>query len=313
MRGGAWSSGIAVEGRAAEPGRSFGAMWNRVSAHYFETIGTPVVRGRAIDESDTPASRRVALVNRAFAERYFPGQDPLGRHFRFSAGHDPAYEIVGVVENAIYANPREPAGPMFFLPYLQMTPAEWKDSARARSNFVQDIELRIDPAAQGLEAQVRRALQEVDANLSVIRMVSLREQMSGQFTRERLLARLTEVFGAVALALACLGLYGVMAYVVAQRTAEIGVRTALGASRGSIAAMVLRGALWQIGCGLAVGIPAAQAAARVLEGQIFGVNTGDPVTLTGAALLLVGCALGAALLPANRAARVDPMQALRAE
>src|SRR5258708_5899165 len=313
MRGGAWASGIAIEGRTAEPGRSFSSMWNRVSPHYFETIGTPLLRGRAIDESDAPTSRRIAVVNRAFAERYFRNENPLGKHFGFSAGRNPVYEIVGIVENARYANPREAVDPMFFLPYLQMLPSEWTNSALARSNFVQDIELRTNPAARELDVQMRRALQDVDPNLSVLKIATFGEQLKRNFTRERLIARLVQIFGLLALALACLGLYGVTAYVVAQRTGEIGVRMALGASRAKVIAIVLRGAFLQIGCAVAIGVPAAVAAARLLESQVYGVKTSDPLALGGAIVLLLGCAFVAGLIPANRASRVDPMQALRSE
>jgi predicted permease len=313
MRGSAWSSGISVEGRVADPGRSFSSMWNRVSPHYFETIGTALLSGRAIDESDTPSSRRVAVVNRAFAQRYFGKENAIGKHFGFSSNRNPVYEIVGIVENAIYASPREPVDPMFFLPYLQMLPSEWTDSALARSNFVQDIELNVDPSARDLEVQVRRALPGVDANLNVIRIATFGEQLRRNFTRERLIARLTQVFGLLALALACLGLYAVTAYAVAQRTSEIGIRTALGASRATVVVMVLRGALLQIACAVAIGVPAAVLAARLLASEVYGVKTSDPVTLGGAVALLLGCALLAGLIPANRASRVDPMQALRSE
>ena len=313
MRGGAWSSGIAIEGRTQPAGRGFSSMWDRVAPHYFETVGTPLVRGRAIDESDTPSSRRVAVVNRAFAERYFAGEDPLGKRFRYREGPGADYEIVGVAENARYAMPREPVGPMFFLPYLQMEAGEWADSARARSNYVQDIVLRLDGAAAGLDVEIRRALQNVDPNLSVIRITTFGEQLARNFTRERLIARLTGIFSLLALALACLGLYGVTAYVAAQRTAEIGIRTALGAPRAKVVGLVLGGAMGQIACAAAIGIPASRMAARLLESQVYGVAAGDPASLAEAVLLLFVCALIAGWIPAHRASRVDPMRALRAE
>jgi predicted permease len=313
MRGGAWSSGIAVEGRAAEPGRSLSAMWNRVGPRFFETVGTPVIRGRALDESDVPTSRRVAVVNRAFAERFFPNQDPVGRSFSFAENRAAPYEVAGVVENARYANPREEPGPMFFLPYLQMLPSEWADSARARSNFVQDIVLRVDSGTRDLEAHVRRALEEVDPNLTVIRMATLEQQVQRNFTTERLIARLTGVFGILALALACLGLYGVTSYAVARRTNEIGIRAALGASRGKVIAMVLKGAMAQAICAVAIGVPAALAAGRLLASQVYGVQTSDPMTLAGAAAVLLVCAMAAGWIPARRASKVEPIEALRAE
>jgi predicted permease len=313
MRGGAWSSGIALEGRVAEAGRSFSSMWDRVSPRYFDAIGTPLLRGRAIDETDTPTSRRVAIVNRAFAERFFPNQNALGHRFGFAEGRNPMYEIVGVVENARYTNPREPVDPMFFLPYLQMTPAEWTTSALARSNYLQDIVLRTEPGARDLDLHVRRALEEVDSNFSIVRIATFGEQVQWNFRGERLIARLTSLFGLLALALAGLGLYGVTAYVVAQRTSEIGIRTALGATRWSVVRMVLRGALLHVACAVVIGIPAAIAAARLLTTQMYDVSTTDPITLGASVGLLFACALAAGFIPANRAARIDPLRALRSE
>jgi macrolide transport system ATP-binding/permease protein len=311
MRGGAWSSGIAIEGRQ---GNTYSAMWDRVSPHYFETIGTPRVRGRLIDESDTPTSRRVAVVSRTFADRYFKNEDALGKRFGFgSVEHSADFEIVGIVDDAKYTNPREPADPMFFLPYLQMLPSDWSNSAWARSNFVQDIQLRIDASARDLDVQVRRTLQDVDPNLTVLKIATFGEQLSRNFNRERLIARLTEVFGLLALALAGLGLYGVTAYSVARRTSEFGIRTALGASRLDVIGMVLRGAFLQIGCGVAIGTPVALAAGRLLASQLYGVKVNDPLALGGATLLLFACALMAGLIPARRATQVDPMEALRTE
>jgi predicted permease len=311
MRGGAWSSGIALEGRTGSPAS---AMWNRVSPHYFETIGTPRISGRLIDESDTPASRRVAVINSAFVDRYYKNENPIGKRFGFgSVEHSADFEIVGIVDDARYASAREPADPMFFLPYLQMLPADWSNSAWARSNFVQDVQLRVDSSARDLDVQVRRTLQDVDPNLTVLKIVTFADQLSRNFNRERLIARLTEVFGLLALALACLGLYGVTAYSVVRRTSEIGIRTALGASRANVIGMVLRGAFMQIACGVAIGIPVALAAGRLLASQLYGVKVSDPLALGGATLLLCLCALIAGLIPARRAAQVDPMQALRME
>jgi predicted permease len=311
MRGGAWSSGISLEGRTGMPAN---AMWNRVSPHYFETVGTPRISGRLIDESDTPASRRVAVVNRAFVSRYYKDENPIGKRFGFeSVEHSADFEIVGIVDDARYVNAREPANPMFFLPYLQMSPADWGNSVWARSNYVQDVQLRVHSNARDLDLQVRRALQDVDPNLTVLKIVTFADQLSRNFNRERLIARLTEVFGLLALALACLGLYGVTAYSVARRTSEIGIRTALGASRANVIGMVLRGAFLQIGCGVVIGIPVALAADRLLASQLYGVKVTDPPALSGATLLLSLCALVAGLIPARRAAQVDPMQALRME
>jgi macrolide transport system ATP-binding/permease protein len=254
------------------------------------------------------------VVSRTFADRYFKNEDALGKRFGFgSVEHSADFEIVGIVDDAKYTNPREPADPMFFLPYLQMLPSDWSNSAWARSNFVQDIQLRIDASARDLDVQVRRTLQDVDPNLTVLKIATFGEQLSRNFNRERLIARLTEVFGLLALALAGLGLYGVTAYSVARRTSEFGIRTALGASRLDVIGMVLRGAFLQIGCGVAIGTPVALAAGRLLASQLYGVKVNDPLALGGATLLLFACALMAGLIPARRATQVDPMEALRTE
>jgi ABC-type antimicrobial peptide transport system permease subunit len=223
------------------------------------------------------------------------------------------YEIVGIVEDAKYTDAREPANPTFFLPLLQMAAKEWTESALARSNFIGDIELRVAGRPTNLEAQVRRTIGEVDPNVTVVNVLSLREQVSRNFNQDRLIARLTGIFGGVALLLACVGLYGVVAYSVARRSGEIGVRIALGAARRNVIGMVLRGACLQIGIGLAIGLPVTVAAGRALASQLYGIKSWDPLVLGSASAVLAACALIASFVPARRAASVDPMQALRSE
>src|SRR5207253_7864320 len=195
----------------------------------------------------------------------------------------------------------------FFLP-LPQTP-----TGEHLSGWVSAIELHVAGTPQNIESAVRRALGDVDPNLPVLYMMSFQEQVARNFNQERLIARLTELFGALALVLACVGLYGVTAYAVARRTNEIGIRMALGADRSNVLGLVLRGTLSQIGLGLAIGIPAALAGGRVLASQLYGVNSYDPVILGLAAALLAACAILAASLPARSAARVDPVVALRFE
>jgi predicted permease len=313
MRGTNWDSNISFEGRPSPAGRDDRAYasWDRVSPRYFETIGTHLLRGRVIDERDTPNSRRVTVINEAFARKYFPNEDPMGKRFGMETSAD--YEIVGIIEDAKYTNAREPAWPMFFLPYLQMTPADWANSTQARSNYIQDIQLRIGNSGKAMDHRIRQALADVDANLTVLRVQSFDEQVRGNFQRERLIARLTGLFGLLALVLACVGLYGITAYSVARRTSEIGIRTALGATRGNVIKMVLRGALVQIGCGVAIGIPVAIGGGRLLASQLYGIKNYDPLVLGGATLTLLGCAFIAGFLPARRATAIDPIQALRTE
>ncbi len=181
------------------------------------------------------------------------------------------------------------------------------------SHYIGDIELRLAGRPQNLEATVRRTLADIDPNLNVLDVISLSEQLTRNFNQDRLIARLTELFGVLALILACVGLYGVTAYSVARRTSEIGIRMALGANRGNVLALVLRGALLQLALGLGIGIPVALAGGRLLASQLYGVKSHDPAILGLAAVILAGCALFAGFVPARRAASIDPMRALRTE
>jgi len=316
MAGGNWSSGIYIEGHplSATGETRDSSSWLRVSPHYFEAIGTRLVRGRAIDDRDTPSAPMVAVVNQAFARKFFPNQDAIGQRFgmnSFAHVHD--YEIVGVVEDAKYSAAREAAWPTFFLSYLQMPPGCWNNSAMARSNYPRFLELHVARQTRNLEPLIRRTLAELDPNISVVGVLTFSDQLGNTFNRDRLIARLAELFGLVALLLACVGLYGVTAYSVASRTAEIGIRTALGATRPGVIAMILRGALAQIGCGLALGLPVSLWAGRILQSELFGIRGGDPVILGSAGSVLIGAALLAALVPARRATAIDPIQALRTE
>jgi len=182
-----------------------------------------------------------------------------------------------------------------------------------RSNYIGDIELRVAGKPENLESAVRRTLADIDPNLTVLNMQSFGEQLSLNFNQDRLIARLTELFGLLALILACVGLYGVTAYSVARRTGEIGIRMALGANRRSVLKLVLRGALLQLGLGLVIGIPVALAGGSLMASQLYGVKSHDPGILALAAAILAACALVAGFVPARRAASIDPMRALRTE
>jgi predicted permease len=272
-----------------------------------------LLRGRVIGDEDRPTTRPVAVINDTFARKFFPNEDPIGRHFGMdNASHSGDYEIVGIVEDAKYQEAREPAYATFFLPFLQVS----KDPEQfwmIYSHYIGDIELRVAGKSPNLEADVRRTLADIDPNLTVISMVSLSEQLARNFNQDRLLARLTGLFGGLALILACVGLYGITSYSVARRTNEIGIRMALGASRNKILTMVLRSALFQTALGLVIGLPAALAGGRVLASLLFGVKSYDPAILALAAATLSSCAFIAAFVPARRATKVDPMVALRYE
>ena len=316
MRGDNWSSGISIEGRSSDPSREDSASWNRVGPRYFETLGTRLVRGRSIGEQDTPASPRVTVVNQAFVRKFFPDSDPLGKHLGIGdASHSNDFEIVGVVEDTKYVRANEPAWPTFFLPLLQtVAQRDASDgSAQTRSTYVRDIELRMSGRSDHLEASVRQALAEIDPDLTLLGLVTLDEQLGRNFNQQRLMARLTMLYAILALILACVGLYGVAAYTVTRRTGEIGIRMALGADRGRVIRWVLAGTLRQIACGLLIGIPLALATGRALSSQLYDVSPRDPVILNAAALALVVSAGLAALIPARRAASIEPVRALRAD
>jgi predicted permease len=282
--------------------------WDRVGPHYFETIGTRLLRGRVIEERDRPGALNVAVINETFARRFFPNEDPIGQHFGMTdVSHSGDYEIVGIVEDAKYQDTRGPAYATFFLPLLQTPPRE------SFRGWVGAIELRVAGRPENIESAVRKALADVDPNLPVLNIMSFGEQVARNFNQERLIARLIEIFGTLALVLACVGLYGVTAYGVARRTNEIAIRMALGADGGNVLGLVLRAALGQIGSGLAIGMPAALAGGQLLAHELYGVKSYDPTILGAAALVLAACAILATLVPARRAMHVDPMVALRHE
>jgi predicted permease len=312
VEGNNWSGAVAVEGRP--PDSHDGASWNRIGPDYFQVVGTRLLRGRGITGDDTPNSSRVAVINETFARKYFPDTDPIGKHLGDGdRSHAGDLEIVGIVEDAKYSEVREPAPPMFFTPFLQMV--NYSDPSDAnvqlRSNYIGAVELHFAGSVGKIAQNVRRALAEIDPNLTVIRAQPFAEQLGETFTQERLLARLTTLFGLLALLLASIGLYGIMAYSVARRTNEIGLRMALGSSRSGVLWMVLRETLLLVLIGLAVGLPAAIAAARLGSSLLFGLQPVDPGVFTAAVAVLAAVALLAGFLPARRAARVDPMTALR--
>jgi predicted permease len=304
--------------REARPQQPTSPSWDRVSPAFFDTIGARIVRGRGFDERDgAPTASdptHVAVVNQAFADAYFPNEDPIGKRFGLGGfAHRSDYTIVGVVKTIVFRNPRAPGRPMFFLPLLQMWKEEWEDSTRARSNLIESVILRVDGTPRDLAPRIQRALGEADPRLTMLNVFTAGELLDLQLAHEQMIGGLAQLFGILALILASVGLYGITAYSVARRTSEIGVRAALGATRGQVFRLILRGALTQTGIGLAVGIPAALATGRLLAGQVYGVKTWDPVILAVASVTLAACAALAGAVPALRATRVDPATALRAE
>lgn len=292
-------------------------MWDRVSAGFLKTLGVPLVRGRDFTANDTATTRAVALVNQAFVRRFYPGEDPIGQHFGINlAQNSGRFEIVGVFADFTMANPHGDDRPLLLRPATQqlsgLGSAE-EDAAEASSMYLDCLVVAMGRPTPDAENLMRRTLAEVDPNLTIFKFQTYDEQVAGNFTQDRLLARLTLAFGTLALVLASVGIYGVMSYFVARRTGEIGVRIALGATRGSAVAMVIRAAFAQVALGLMLGIPAALYGGRLAESLLFKVSGYDPAGLAVAGLLLGLSAAVASGVPALRAASVDPMEALRRE
>jgi putative ABC transport system permease protein len=294
------------------------ADWTRITPGFFETIGASMVEGHTINEDDNENTRHVAVINEAFAKKFFGNQNPIGLHFGPSSMRNAGtYEIVGVVQNIHYVTWgfRDPARAMYYIPEAQTVPFDQRDlqSDELVSQNLWNIVIWAPEHPANMFMQVKKALAEVNPSLVMYDAQQYSRVIQETFDQQNMIASLAWLFGAVGLVLAAVGLYGITAYGVEQRTSEIGVRMALGADRGSVTAMVLRGAFWQVGIGLGIGIPAAIGAGYLMSSQLFGVAPWNPLLLAGATLLLGSAALVAAVIPARRAASIDPMQALRSE
>jgi predicted permease len=318
LSGDNWGTGILLDGHPAPGPRDNNFVsWNRVTAGYFDVIGNPIVKGRGISDLDTGASRHVAVINEAFARKFFKKEDPIGKHFgRSEMEASRQYEIIGIAKDARYLtnNLDQPIAPFFFLPEAQHDISSKTGVTETESShLLHDIVIVTKPGASLSTAQVSRAMASVDPNLPVIAIRTLQEQVTGQFRQQRLIARLTSFFGVLSLVLASIGLYGVTAYNAGHRVNEIGVRMALGANRGDVLALILRGAFALILFGLLMGLPLTFAVGRFLGHQLYGMNPYDPVVTFIAAAALALSALAASLVPAFRASVISPLEALRAE
>ena len=281
-------------------------------------MGEHIIRGRGITEQDTAATRNIAVVDESFVRKFFKkDEDPIGTRFGLNdIKTNATFEIVGIVRDANYT---DPSGrwrtPLFFVPLAQHVHYDMPmmQMIEDRTHLIESAVLQIQGSMTGLEPQVRRALAEVDPNLTLINMRTMQEQVANRLDQERTVAQLTAMFGLLALVLAAVGLYGVTAYSVVRRTSEIGVRIAMGADRTNVIALVLRGAFLQILIGLAIGIPASIGCARLIASQLYQVKGWDPVVLSGSIVALALCAFVASILPARRAASINPVIALRVE
>lgn len=318
LEGDNWGESVFVEGRPAPgPEEHNGSSWDRVSPQFFQTIGQPVIRGRGFTDQDTATSQMVAVVNQTFVKKFFPKEDPIGHHFGvFDQKYASNFEIVGIVADAKYSSPRRDVRPMYFRPMTQfnrnVTGAN-NFMAESRSVYPNSITVQYAGDAASLESAARRTLASINSDLTMESFRSLDYQVANNFNEERLISRLTGLFGLLALALASVGLYGITAYSVARRTNEIGVRMALGANRGNVVSLVLSQALLLVGIGLAIGIPVALVGGLLMRTQLYDVKIYDPLTLVAAVIVLSAFAALAGFIPARRAASIEPMKALRVE
>jgi predicted permease len=279
------------------------ATHNVVGPGYFETMGIPLMVGRGFGPQDTAASPKVAVINETFAHWYFPGGSPIGRHF--GIGSDPKnsndIEVVGVVKNAKYQDLRERPFPAAYYPYTQ------------RVQYLNDFEVRYTGNPEVMVGEVRQAIGQVDHSLPVTYVGTMIDQVNRSIVGQSLVARLSTFFGLLAAFLACIGIYGLTSYAVTRRTNEIGIRMALGAERSGVLWMVMRESLTLVLVGVAIGIAGALAAGRLISSVLYDTKATDPLTITASALVMIAVAALAGYLPARRAAKVDPMVALRYE
>jgi predicted permease len=269
---------------------------------FFQTMGIPMIGGRSFGPQDTGTSQSVAIINQALAKKRFPNQNPIGKRFRADGPADAWIQIVGICADTRYANLRDDAPPQFFMPYVQQ---------KNVGVLTYAIRTRLSPAE--LVPALRNVVQQADRDLPIIDIRTQQEQIDGNMQMERAFAALTSGFGVLALALACVGIYGIMAYTVANRRNEIGIRLALGAQPGQVRGMVLRESTGLAIVGIAAGVAAALALTRLVKTMLYGIQPYDPATMAAGVLILLAVALAASWIPARRAAGVQPMEALRHE
>jgi len=299
------------DGEGYDPGKGQAEYYNVVGNRFFQTLGIPIVAGRAFSEQDTESSAKVGIINESLARSRFPGQNPIGKRF-VTDRHDAdgragtlaqdEIEIVGICGDTRYATLRGDPPPQFLVPYSQQTEV---------GGMTYEIHTRMKPEA--ILPALRKVVEHVDPDLPLVNVRTQQQQIEGDLQQERIFVTLTSGFGLLALALACVGIYGIMAYAVANRRNEIGIRMALGAQPGQVRGMILRESTGLAVGGIVAGVVAALALTRLVKSMLYGIQTWDPPTLAGSVLILLAVALAASWIPAQRAAGVQPMEALRHE
>jgi predicted permease len=290
------------EGETPDPKIKRAEYENSVGTDFFPTLGISILAGRGFGPQDTSTSPKVGIINQSLARKRFPNGNPVGKRFKADRETSDWIQIVGICADSRYSDLRNNPPPQFFLPYVQLPEV---------GTLVYQIRTNTQPPA--LFPALRGVVQSVDRDLPIIDFRTQREQINATMQMERAFAALTAGFGVLALALACVGIYGIMAYSVAQRTNEIGIRLALGAQPAQVRSMILRESTWLTVAGMVAGVTAALVLTRLVKSMLYGVTPNDPVTLVAGVALLIGVALVATWIPARRAASVQPMEALRHE
>lgn len=297
---GSWHGNITVPG--IDPSQSTNVPHDVVGNGYFKAMGIPLLAGRAFGPQDTATSQKVTVISERFAKLYFPNSNPIGRTYHLG-GPETSWQmqIIGIAKDVKFQSLDEKAIPLDYI-----------DDAQ-RPQYLQDLVVRYDGPATAVSTAVQNAIHSISPNLPITRVSSLEEQVSDSITQQRTVAQLSAFFGLLAVFLSCIGIYGLMSYMVSRRTNEIGVRIALGASRASVSWMVMREILILVGLGVAIGVPVTLACSRLVANMLYGIRPTDAASVTGSvlALLLVGLLSG--WLPARRASHVNPMVALRYE
>jgi macrolide transport system ATP-binding/permease protein len=312
-----WGSGVKVQG---DPDLNKGASWVKGTAEYFDSVGTHVVMGRGFTTQDTLNAPPVAVVNQEFVKQFFGKRNPIGHRFGFSGPskvpQDGAHEIVGVVEDTTYTSVYWKNHAMYFLPMTQpcclATDPDYHLD-KDQSMYAGAIVIQTAHPMDGFEKTVGDTLAGINPNLTIVKFQTFEQQIADRFIEERLIARLTSLFGLLALLLAAIGLYGVTSYSVVRRTPEIGIRMALGAERVRVVGLVMRGAMAQALLGLVIGAPVAMLCVRYVKAQLYEITSVNTTVMAGAILVLTVAACIAGIIPARRAASINPVDALRVE
>jgi len=299
---------VQVQGYETKPDENMNPWTNEVAPGHFRTMDMPLVLGREFTERDAEGAPLVGIVNETFARYYFGSENPIGRRFGWRALNNPgAIEIVGVVKDSLHGGMREGTTPDNEIRRFVYTPLQQGTELTGMTVYV-----RATPdGADGLIDRIRESVRRLDASLPIYNVTTMEQTINEAMFTERMLAVLSAAFGLLATLLAAIGLYGLMAYTVARRTREIGIRMALGAERGTVVWLVLREVALLTGVGIAIGVPAALALSRLVASQLFGLSATDPITLIVATVTLAIVGAAAGYLPARRAADVEPVTALR--